>query len=66
MLRLGALHHSIPDLVAAVGLLLSGLVLAIRGRVLYHRPAEPSAAPLGFVALVVLVTGVAVAVRNVM
>jgi len=66
MLRLGAVHHSIADLVAAVGLLLCGLALAIRGRVLYSRPAETLAAPLRFVTLVVFLTGVTVAVRDLM
>lgn len=62
MLRLGAVRHSIPDLVAAIGLSLCGLFFALRGRVLYYRPAEPAAAPLRLVTLIVVITGVAIAV----
>jgi uncharacterized membrane protein YidH (DUF202 family) len=65
MLRLGALHHSTPDLLVAVGLLLCGLLLAIRGRVLYYRPATSAAPTLRLVTLVVLLIGVLVTVTDV-
>jgi Domain of unknown function (DUF202) len=64
MLRLGALRHSIPDLLIAIGLLLCGLLLAIRGRVLYIRPAKPPAPTLRLVTLVALLIGVLVAVAD--
>jgi|SoimicmetaTmtLAB_FD_contig_61_368993_length_882_multi_1_in_0_out_0_2 uncharacterized membrane protein YidH (DUF202 family) len=66
MLRLAALHHSIPDLLVAAGLLLCGLLLAIRGRVLYYQPAKPAGPTLRFVTLVALLIGVLVAVTEAM
>jgi Domain of unknown function (DUF202) len=64
MLRLGALHHSSLDLVVALGLLLCGLLLAIRGRMLYHRPATPAAPTLRLVTLVAILIGVLVTVTE--
>jgi uncharacterized membrane protein YidH (DUF202 family) len=66
MLRLGALRHSNPDLLIAIGFLLCGLLLAIRGRVLYYRPAKPAAPTLRLVTLVALLIGVLVAVSEAM
>jgi uncharacterized membrane protein YidH (DUF202 family) len=66
MLRVGAAHHSIPDLLVAVGLLLCGLLLAIRGRMLYYRPTKPAAPTLRLVTLVALLIGVLVAVTEAM
>jgi hypothetical protein len=64
MLRLGSVRHSTPDLVVAVGLLLCGLLLAIRGRVLYSRPATPAAPTLRLVTLVAILIGVLVTVTE--
>jgi hypothetical protein len=66
MLRLGAVRHSIPDLLVAVGLLACGLLLAIRARLLYYRPAKPAAPTLRLVTLVALLIGVLVAVTEAM
>lgn len=62
MLRLGALHHSTLDLLAAVDLLVCGLMLAIRGRVLYYRPAKRAAPTLRLVTLFAVLVGVLVVV----
>jgi uncharacterized membrane protein YidH (DUF202 family) len=65
MLRVGAVHHSTTDLVAAVGLLVCGLLLAVHGRRLYR--ADAAGAPFGTLpaaALAAVLTGVVVAVAD--
>ena len=65
MLRLGAQHHSIPDLLAALGLLVCSLLLAIRSRALYRRPAaNPAARMLRLVTVAALLTGALVTVAD--
>ena len=63
LLRLGVVHRSIGDLAAAVGLLLCGLLLAVRGRILYRRDAaHSSATALRLVTVVALIVSALVAV----
>lgn len=65
MIRLGVVRHSIPDLLIAVTLLVCGLLLAIRGRVLYRRrTVKPSAPMLRLVAVAAVIVGVIVAVTG--
>ena len=65
MIRVGTVHHSVPDLLAAVALLVCGLLLAIRGRVLYRRrTVKPSAPMLRMVALAAVIVGVLVIVTG--
>lgn len=65
MLRLGALHHSIPDLLAALGLLVCGLLLAMHSRALYRGPAgKPAARMLRLVTVAALLTGALVTVAD--
>jgi hypothetical protein len=66
MLRVAAVHHSTPDVLVAAGLLLCGLLLAIRGRALYYRPATSAAPTLRLVTVVALLVGVLVAVTEAM
>jgi uncharacterized membrane protein YidH (DUF202 family) len=66
MIRLGVQRHSTLDLLAALGLLGCGLLLAFRGHVLYQRPgAGPTARMLRLVTLAALCTGALVAVADV-
>jgi uncharacterized membrane protein YidH (DUF202 family) len=63
LMRVGVVHRSVVDLIAAAGLLLCGLLLAVRGRVLYVRTAPNPATPaLRLVTAVALIVSAMIAV----
>jgi uncharacterized membrane protein YidH (DUF202 family) len=65
MVRIGAVHDSTADLVAAVGLLVCGLLLAVHARRLYRSDAASlRIGALPAAALAVVLTGVVVAIAD--